>query len=63
MLSSKIEKAHLAEKKTTTTSCDIRETATTRNVALEEQPQREILRCGSYSENSEGFGLKVTCNL
>jgi hypothetical protein len=20
-------------------------------------------RCGSYSEDSEGFGLKVTCNL
>jgi len=37
--------------------------ATTRNVALEKQPQREILRCGSYSEDSEGFGLKVTCNL
>ena len=32
-LSSKIEKAHLAEK-TTTTRCGIRETATTRNVVL-----------------------------
>jgi len=31
-------------------------------MALEKQPQREILRCGSYSEDSEGFGLKVTCN-
>jgi len=43
--------------------CEIRETATTRNVALEKQPQCEILRCGSYSEDSEGFGVKVTCNL
>ena len=41
-------------------------------VALEKQPQRKILRCGcfykilrcgSYSEGSDGFGLKVTCNL
>jgi len=47
----------------TTTHCDIRETATTRNVALEKQPQCEILHCGSYSEDSEGFGLKVTCKL
>ena len=37
--------------KTTTTRCGIRETATTRNVALEKQPQREILRCGSCSED------------
>jgi hypothetical protein len=50
MLSSKIESAHWAEK-TTTTRCGITDTATTRNVALEEQPQREILRCGSYSED------------
>jgi len=55
ILSSKIENDHNAK-------CGIRETAT-RNVALEKQPQREILRCGSYSEDSEGFGLKVTCNL
>jgi len=34
-----------------------------RVVALEKKPQREILRCGSNSEDSEGFGLKVTCNL
>ena len=34
-----------------------------RVVALEKQLQGEILRCGSYSEDSEGFGLKVTCNL
>jgi hypothetical protein len=32
-------------------------------VASEKQPQREILFCGSYSEDSEGFGLKVACNL
>jgi len=50
-------------KKTTTTRCGIRETATTRNVALEKQPRREILLCGSYNEESEGFGLKFTCNL
>ena len=50
MLSSKTENAHGAEK-TTTTRCGIRETATTRNVALEKQTQREILRCGSYSED------------
>jgi len=31
-------------------------------VALEKKTQREILHCGSYSEGSEGFGLKVTCN-
>jgi len=43
--------------------CSITETATTQNVALEKQPQCEILPCGSYSEDSEGFGLKVTCNL
>jgi len=41
VLSSRIENAHWAEK-TTTTRCDIRETATTRNVALEKQPQREM---------------------
>jgi len=29
-------------------------------VALQKQPQREILHCGSYSEDSEGFGLKVS---
>ena len=52
MLKSKIENAHLAEK-----------TATTRIVALEKNPQREILGCGSYSESSEGFGMKVTCKL
>jgi hypothetical protein len=34
-----------------------------RVMALQKQPQCEILRCGSYSEDSEGFGLKVTCNL
>ena len=62
MLSSKIEKIN-ERKKTTTTRCGIRQTATTRNVALEKKPQREILSCGSYSEDSEGFGLKVTCNL
>jgi len=62
MLSSKIENAQWAEKMTTK-RCGIRETATTRNVALEKQPQREILHCGSYSEDSEGFVLKVTCNL
>jgi len=49
--------------RTTTTSCGITETATTQNVALEKQPQRENLCCGSYSEDCEGFGLKVTCNL
>ena len=49
--------------KKTTTRCGIKETATTRNVALEKEPQREILCCGSYSEDSEGFGLKVTWNL
>jgi len=43
--------------------CGIREKATTQNVALEKQRQREILLCGSYSEDSDGFGLKVTCNL
>ena len=62
VISSKIENAHSAEK-TTTTRCGIRETDTKRNVALQKQPQREILRFGSYSEDSEGFGLKVTCNL
>ena len=31
-----------------------------RVAALQKQQQREILRCGSYSEC---FGLKVTCNL
>ena len=61
LLSSKIENAHRAEK-TTTRRCGIRETATTRNVALNKQPQREILRFGSYSEDSGGFGLKVTCS-
>jgi hypothetical protein len=50
-------------KKSTTTRCGIRETATVQNVALEKQPKREILRCGSYSEDSEGFRLKVTCSL
>ena len=49
--------------KTTTTRCGIRETATARNVALEKQPQPEISRCGKYSEDSEVFGLKVTCKL
>jgi len=34
-----------------------------RLMALEKQPQPEILRCGSYSEDSEGFGLRVTCKL
>ena len=34
-----------------------------RVVALEKQPQGKILRCGCYSEDSEGFGLKDTCNL
>ena len=34
-----------------------------RVVALGKQTQREILRCGNNSEDSEGFGLKVTCNL
>ena len=34
-----------------------------RVVSLEKQLQREILRCGSYSEDSEGFRLKVTCNV
>jgi hypothetical protein len=34
-----------------------------RIVALQKQPQREILRGGIYSEESEGFGLKVTCKL
>jgi len=29
-------------------------------VALGKQPQRKILPCGSYSEGSEGLGLKVT---
>ena len=53
----------IEREKTTTTRCGIRETATTWNVALEKQPQREILRCGSYSEDSEGFGLKVICSL
>jgi len=43
--------------------CGIRERATTRNVPLEKEPQREILRCGSYSEDIDGFGLKVTCKL
>jgi len=62
MLSSKIENVHCAEK-TITTRCGITETATTRNVALAKQPQRETLPCGSYSEDSEGFGLKVACNL
>jgi hypothetical protein len=56
MLSSKIKNVHRADKMTTT-RCGIRETATTRNVALEKQPQCEILRCGSYSKDSEGFGL------
>jgi len=32
-------------------------------VALEKLLQREILRCRSWSEDSEGFGLKITCNL
>jgi len=32
-------------------------------MALEKQTQREILGCGSYNEESEGFGLQVTCNL
>jgi len=43
MLSSKIENAHWAEKKTTAL-CGIRETAARRNVALEKQPQREMWR-------------------
>jgi len=30
---------------------------------IRETQQREILRCGSYSEDSEGFRLKVTCRL
>ena len=60
-LSSKIANAH-SEEETTTTRCGITETATTRNVATEKQPQCEILHCGSYSEESEGFGLKVTNN-
>ena len=51
MLSKKIEKAQWAEKKAQ------------RVVALQKQPKREILCCGSYSEDSEGFGLKVTSNL
>ena len=59
----KDRKRSLSEKKKTTRRCGIRETATTRNVEIEKRPQREILRCGSYSEDSEGFGLKVTCNL
>ena len=62
MLSSKIENDQLTEK-TTTICCGIREKDTTQNVALEKQRQREILLCGSYSEDSDGFGLKVTCNL
>jgi hypothetical protein len=33
------------------------------NVELEKQPQRKILHCGSYSEDSEGFGLKVAFKL
>ena len=59
----KDRKRSLSGKKKTTTRCGIRETATARNAALEKQPQREILRCGNYSEDGEGFGLKVTCNL
>ena len=51
MLSSKIKNAQWAEN------------WPQRVVALEKQPQREILHCGSYSEKSEGFRLKVTCNL
>jgi len=47
----------------TTTHCGIRETDTMRYVALEKQPQREILHCGSYSEDSGVFRLKVTCDL
>ena len=62
VLISKIENARSADK-TTTMRCGIRETATTRNVVLEKQLQNEILRCGSYIEDSKGFGLKVTCNL
>ena len=62
MLSSKIKNTHWAEK-TTTMRCGIIETATMWNVAVEKQPQCRILRCRSYSEDSEGFGLKVTCNL
>jgi hypothetical protein len=58
----KDRKRSLSGKKTTTTRCDTRETATTRNVVLEKQPQWEILRCGIYSEESEGFGVKFTCN-
>jgi len=53
----------IERRKTTTTRCGITETATKRNVALEKEPQCKILRCGSYSEDSEGFRLKVTCNL
>ena len=52
MLRSKIKNAYWAKKK-----------RTQRVVALEKQPQREILSCGSYSEDREGFGLKVTCNI
>jgi len=52
MFSSKIENAHWEEKK-----------KPQRVVALEKQPQRENLSCGSYSEDSQGFGLKVTCKL
>ena len=40
-----------------------RKKKTQRVEALEKHSQREILHCGSYSEDSEGFGLKVTCKL
>jgi hypothetical protein len=61
VLSLKIANAQRAEK-TTTTRCGIKETATTRNEALEKQPQREILRCGSYREDGESFGMKSLAN-
>jgi len=32
-------------------------------LALEKEPQRENMISGSCSEDSEGFGLKVTCKL
>ena len=62
MLSSKIENAHWGEK-TTPTRFGIRVTVTMPNVALKKLLQREILRCGRYSEDSEGLGLKITCNI